>query len=154
MLFRSDLLGKTHFVPDREGLKRMGYEPQGEAFERYAQGGFHPIERYDGHFEMEEGNPYRDYLKAKGYAGERPWTDYVIGSHGADGQPASGWYLRNAPLPSRVREEDSETAYLTTRAIDYIERKGDQPWALHLSYIKPHWPYKAPAPYQIGRAHV
>ena len=26
-------------------------------------------------------------------------------------------------------------------------RKGDQPWVLHLSYVKPHWPYLAPAPY-------
>ena len=24
---------------------------------------------------------------------------------------------------------------------------GDEPWCLHLSYIKPHWPYIAPAPY-------
>src|SRR6185295_14486302 len=24
---------------------------------------------------------------------------------------------------------------------------GDAPWCLHLSYIKPHWPYIAPAPY-------
>ena len=24
---------------------------------------------------------------------------------------------------------------------------GNQPWVLHLSYVKPHWPYMAPAPY-------
>jgi hypothetical protein len=27
------------------------------------------------------------------------------------------------------------------------ERMGDRPWVLHLSYVKPHWPYMAPAPY-------
>jgi arylsulfatase A-like enzyme len=27
------------------------------------------------------------------------------------------------------------------------EDDGEKPWCLHLSYIKPHWPYIAPAPY-------
>ena len=31
--------------------------------------------------------------------------------------------------------------------MDFIDEPGDQPWCLHLSYIKPHWPYIAPAPY-------
>jgi arylsulfatase A-like enzyme len=36
---------------------------------------------------------------------------------------------------------------MTRRAMDYMREAGDQPWCLHLSYIKPHWPYIAPAPY-------
>jgi arylsulfatase A-like enzyme len=32
-------------------------------------------------------------------------------------------------------------------AIDFMARQGDAPWVLHLSYVKPHWPYIAPAPY-------
>jgi arylsulfatase A-like enzyme len=28
-----------------------------------------------------------------------------------------------------------------------METQGDEPWLCHLSYIKPHWPYLAPAPY-------
>ena len=28
-----------------------------------------------------------------------------------------------------------------------MEAQGDAPWLCHLSYIKPHWPYLAPAPY-------
>lgn len=40
-----------------------------------------------------------------------------------------------------------ETAYTTDRAISFIREQGDKPWCLHLSYIKPHWPYLAPAPY-------
>ena len=44
-------------------------------------------------------------------------------------------------------EEDSETPYMTRRAMDFIAEAGDEPWCLHLSYIKPHWPYIAPAPY-------
>ena len=38
---------------------------------------------------------------------------------------------------------------MTRRAMAFIEQaaKQDRPWCLHLSYIKPHWPYIAPAPY-------
>ncbi|MGQ7604994.1 hypothetical protein ACTGVP_10990, partial [Streptococcus suis] len=56
----------------------------------------------------------------------------------------------------RVAEEHSETVYTTDRAIDFIDEQGEQPWCLHLSYIKPHWPYIAPAPYHAlyGTEHV
>jgi arylsulfatase A-like enzyme len=59
----------------------------------------------------------------------------------------SGWFMRNAHLPARIAEEHSETAYMTDRAMAFIEEAGDTPWCMHLSYIKPHWPYIAPAPY-------
>ena len=51
------------------------------------------------------------------------------------------------PPAGRVAEEHSETAYMTDRALAFIDAAGDQRWCLHLSYIKPHWPYMAPAPY-------
>ena len=37
-----------------------------------------------------------------------------------------------------------------------MEQSADTPWYLHLSYIKPHWPYIAPAPYNdmYGPEHV
>jgi hypothetical protein len=28
-----------------------------------------------------------------------------------------------------------------------MRARGEEPWTLHLSYVKPHWPYLAPAPY-------
>ena len=37
---------------------------------------------------------------------------------------------------------------MTRRAIEFLESDdGEKPWLLHLSYIKPHWPYVAPHPY-------
>ena len=36
---------------------------------------------------------------------------------------------------------------MTNRAMEFIDESSDKPWFLHLSYIKPHWPYIAPAPY-------
>jgi arylsulfatase A-like enzyme len=64
--------------------------------------------------------------------------------------------MRNAHLPARVAEADSETAYMTNRAMEYICEAGEHPWCLHLSYIKPHWPYIAPSPYRdmYGAQHV
>ena len=55
-----------------------------------------------------------------------------------------------------MKEEDSETPYMTRRAMEFMAQAGDQPWCLHLSYIKPHWPYIAPAPYNAmyGPQHV
>ncbi len=46
-----------------------------------------------------------------------------------------------------MAEEDSETPYTTTRAIEFMEQAKDDSWCLHLSFIKPHWPYIVPAPY-------
>ncbi|NNE87408.1 MAG: sulfatase-like hydrolase/transferase, partial [Silicimonas sp.] len=68
-------------------------------------------------------------------------------AEGPDGALLTGWLLKNSRLPARVPAEHSETAWLTTRGIEFIEQQGDQPWLCHLSYIKPHWPYLAPAPY-------
>src|SRR3546814_5592432 len=55
--------------------------------------------------------------------------------------------MRNTHLPARVSEPHSETAYTTDCALDFMRKRGAQPWALHLSYVKPHWPYMAPDPY-------
>ena len=71
---------------------------------------------------------------------DNPWHDFANSALGQDGKVLSGWQMRHARLPARVRDEDSETPYMTSRAIDFIDRAGDQPWCLHLSLIKPHWP--------------
>ena len=90
---------------------------------------------------------YNVYLNAKGYLGENPWHDWANSAQGDDNRLASGWAMRHARKPARVKEEDSETPYMTRRGIEFIREAGDRPWCLHLSYIKPHWPYVAPAPY-------
>ena len=68
---------------------------------------------------------------------------------------ASGWIFRNADKPANIREEDSETPWLTSETLRFMEEtKG--PWCAHVSYIKPHWPYIVPAPYHdmFGANHV
>ncbi len=90
---------------------------------------------------------YNRFLNDKGYDGDNPWHDWANAAEGDGNRLASGWAMRHARKPARVREEDSETPYMTRRGLDFMREAGAEPWCLHLSYIKPHWPYIAPAPY-------
>ncbi|PCJ10028.1 MAG: phosphonate monoester hydrolase [Rhodobacteraceae bacterium] len=155
------LIGKTHMVADAEGMRRLGLAPDSLIGVRQSECGFDPWVRDDGLWaEGPEGfydpkrSPYNEYLKSKGYPGENPWTDFA--NAGVEGDDiASGWFMVNADKPANIAEEDSETPWLTTKAIEFIEQATD-PWCAHLSYIKPHWPYIVPAPYHdmYGPEHV
>ncbi len=148
------LVGKTHMVADQEGMQRLGIDPNSIIGVRVSECGFEPYERDDGlHGVGPDGRydpqmpRYNQYLNEKGYAGDNPWHDWANAAQGEGNALASGWAMRHARKPARVSEADSETPYMTRRAMDYIAEAGDRPWCLHLSYIKPHWPYIAPAPY-------
>lgn len=149
---KCSLVGKTHMIPDRDGMKRLGIEPESVIGALVSECGFEVVVRDDG--TNPTGNPtrhspedYDQYLRANGMDGENPWAEWANTAMGPNGEWRSGWMLENARYPARVPKEHSETAWLTTRGIEYIEAQGDQPWLCHLSYIKPHWPYLAPAPY-------
>ena len=140
------LAGKTHVLPDVEGLARFGLELESERGALLREGGFVVVDRYDGHTPPGLESGYAAWLRDRGYVSPDPWSDYVI-SVDDGGRVASGWQMRNVHLPSRVAEEHSETAYMTDLALDWIRAQGETPWVLHLSYVKPHWPYVAPAPF-------
>ena len=148
--YRVALVGKTHMKSDVEGLRRLGVDPNSAIGLLISECGFEPYERDDGLHPDQMLDPdlaYNTWLRNKGYASDNPWHDFANAAEGPAGEILSGWYMRNSRLPARIREEDSETPYMTDRAIDFIRAAGEQPWCLHLSYIKPHWPYIAPAPY-------
>ncbi|WP_421907549.1 alkaline phosphatase family protein [Mameliella sp.] len=155
---RTALCGKTHMTADIDGMKRLGIDPKSEKGRRIAECGFEVWDRLDGLHPTGGKVPshYNDYLRAKGYNVENPWEDAANSAEDAEGNILSGWLYENADKPARVAEEHSETPYSTTRAMEFIEDAGDQPWCLHLSYIKPHWPYIVPAPYHdmYGPEHV
>ncbi|MDH5285145.1 MAG: sulfatase-like hydrolase/transferase [Betaproteobacteria bacterium] len=140
------LVGKTHVMPDRRGLARFGLDDADGLGALLARGSFVEKLRHDGHHAEPEA-AYADWLRAQGYASADPWTDYVIAVTDADGAAQSGWHMRHCRHPARVAERHSETAYTTDRAIEFVRAQGERPWAMHLSYVKPHWPYIAPAPY-------
>jgi arylsulfatase A-like enzyme len=140
------LTGKTHVMRDDAGLARLGLDGGSELGRLLGAGGFAELDRHDGH-QPEPGGAYTAWLRARGYDGADPWTNYVISAIDGRGRIVSGWNMRNAGLPARVAEPHSETAYTTDRAIDFLCAQSGRPWLLHLSYVKPHWPYLAPAPY-------
>lgn len=155
------LIGKTHMKADAAGMARLGLAPDSMIGARQAECGFDSWIRDDGLWAYgpdgyydEKRSPYNEYLKSKGYDGENPWADYANAGI-SDDQIASGWMFRNADKPANIREEDSETPWLTSETIAFMEQaKG--PWCAHVSYIKPHWPYIVPAPYHdmFGKNHV
>lgn len=76
---------------------------------------------------------WRDHLRAKGYDVPDGMALYI-----PDGD--------HVAAPARYRAEDSDTAFLTDRFLDHMETA--QPgWFAALTYIRPHPPFVAPAPY-------
>ena len=158
------LIGKTHMAADYKGMERFGLDPETQIGARMEECGFDVWVRDDGLWAEghmgrydERRSPYNEYLQSKGYEGENPWHDYANSAAGDDGKMMSGWFLKNSREAAHIHEEDSETPWLTDRAIEFIEeKKGGAPWVCHLSYIKPHWPYIVPAPYNsmYGPEHV
>lgn len=148
---RTGLIGKTHMKADIEGMARLGLRPDAsQEVILVRECGFEPWERDDGLHPDQAVSPdlaYNHYLRSLGYEGDNPWHTHANSAEGPNGEILSGWLMRNAHLPARVKKEHSETAYMTDRAMETIRRLGDAPWCMHLSYIKPHWPYMAPAPY-------
>ena len=67
-----------------------------------------------------------------------------------DGYPGAG---DHAPswAPSRVGADHTETAFVTEEFLGWLDRNpragSDQPWFAHVSYIRPHPPYRAPEGY-------
>ena len=156
------LLGKTHMKADAEGMARLGLSPDSEIGARQAECGFDSWILDDGlwgegpdGFYDEKRSPYNEYLKSKGYPSENPWSDFANAGIDENGDIASGWMFKNADKPANIREEDSETPWLTQRAIEFIDQAKGR-WCAHVSFIKPHWPYIVPAPYHAmyGANHV
>ncbi len=150
------LVGKTHMAVDVAGMKRLGITSDSVIGARVSECGFDVFVRDDGlqakgpdGFYDSKPSPYNAYLKAKQYPGDNPWHDYANSGVEDDMQIASGWLLKHSSKPANIREEDSETPWLTREAIRFVDEKrnSDKPWHCHLSYIKPHWPYIVPKPY-------
>jgi arylsulfatase A-like enzyme len=149
---RTALVGKTHMQPDDEGMQRLGIDPGSTIGVLASECGFEPYDRDDGLHPAgrpSRSAPYNAYLKSKGFDGQNPWETWANSGEAADGTLQNGWLLAHADKKARAPEQDTETPWTTRRAIEFIDEAEAQggPWCLHLSYIKPHWPYIAPAPY-------
>ena len=148
---RSVLVGKSHVIGDQAGMKRLGIDPASPVGMHLGQGGFETFERDDGihpDAKVRPDLPYNEYLKSKGYTEDsNPWH-WAANAVDTETGVRSGYFNDRVDRPARVTDEASETPYMTRRAMDFLAQDdGETPWLLHLSYIKPHWPYVAPAPY-------
>ncbi len=148
---RTALCGKTHMTADLEGMRRLGLSPDSEIGALVSECGFEPYERDDGLHpdgpRYARNKAYDAHMKARGWTDENPWQSVANSAEDADGNILSGWFLDHADKPARAADAESETPYITGRAMDFIREAGDTPWCLHLSYIKPHWPYIVSPPY-------
>lgn len=147
---RPILVGKTHMVADKEGMARLGVDPDSIIGVHHREAGFDVWERDDGFHSdqiVRKDLAYNAYLKERGYDTANPWHWAANAVDTPDGI-RSGFLNDVANRPARVSDEESETPWMTRRAMDFLAQDDDpRPWLLHLSYIKPHWPYIVPAPY-------
>jgi arylsulfatase A-like enzyme len=147
---RSVLCGKTHMRADSSGMARLGIDPNSDIGVRISECGFDPFERDDGIHPYSGHDPhprYHDHLRAAGLDGDNPWEEWANAVQDPDGTLRSGWFLKYSDRPARVPDAESETPYITRRAMEFMQAADDRPWCLHVSYIKPHWPYIVPEPY-------
>lgn len=80
-------------------------------------------------------------LAAKGYE----IGDPVSRIHRHPGSPDEMERFSNGP--AIYRAEDSDTAFTADRVIDWLRPRADTDWFVHVSFLRPHPPLIAPAPY-------
>jgi arylsulfatase A-like enzyme len=88
---------------------------------------------------LPEGNPaaWLDWLRAAGVDLPEDWRLFVD-------HPAAGTSWR-----TQYDAKHTQTVYLTDRLLDFAADKSaaGTPWFAHVSYLRPHPPFLAPAPY-------
>ena len=145
------VVGKSEGSPNLVALERFQIDQSSTEGQQLANNGFLPFELFSGIYPdpiLPKGLGYNAYLRSHGFDGDNPWEEWANSAIDLKGKRVSGWQMRNAGLPARLPEEHSETAFTTRRAIEFLDSVDpDESWCMHLSYIKPHWPYLAPAPY-------
>ena len=125
------LFGYTDTQPDPRGL-----HPRDPAHISYTG----PIPGISEVTEMrEEAWEWLAHLRAQGYdvpdAGSPEFDELYKPQGGVLGAPAL------------YRAEDSDTAYLTDRVLAHLDVRKAHPWSAMVTYIRPHPPFVAPAPY-------
>jgi len=94
-------------------------------------------------FPFETLAPWLDHLEAMGYP--RPAHPHRIFDADPNFPGASDHLATWAP--PIYAAEHSETAFVTDSLLGWLTDNGNQPWFVHASYLRPHTPYRAVAPY-------
>ncbi|MSP83283.1 MAG: sulfatase [Alphaproteobacteria bacterium] len=129
------LIGYTDTAPDPRG--HAANDPELITYER-------PMAGFTPHLVMgPDFLPWRSHLAAKGY--DVPPEPYGIyqPQPGYAGAAERGFTF----APPRYTAEDSDTAFQTDALLHYLRVRGSAPWFIHTAYLRPHWPFVAPEPY-------
>ncbi len=122
------LFGYTDTSPDPEGLAPQ--DPRLFTYEGVLPG-------YDvGQLLLEDFKPWLARLRRLGMDGfDTPRAAYA---------PADGRLGGPARFPAAI----SETAFIADAALDWLSTRGDTPWFAHVSFLRPHPPWTAPAEFR------
>ena len=134
------LFGYTDTSADPTGLHRN--DPDLKNYEGLAPG-FAEMVR----LRLESPGAWVGYLKRKGY--EVPSDYWDLFKPRLDPATATENDPAGSPIrsPALYRAADSDTAYLTDRTLEVLSAHESEPWFALVTYIRPHPPLVAPAPY-------
>lgn len=132
------LFGYTDTTPDPTGMDPE--DPDLSIYEGVAPGFRELVE-----MRLEAGLEWPAWLRSRGhdigreFAGKVPDLFRPVA--------ASGHNQPRITDPAIYSAEESDTAYLTNRTIQALDVRRSRPWFAHVTYIRPHPPLVAPAPY-------
>ena len=129
------LFGYSDISPDPTGIDAE--DPDLKSYEGVAPGFRELVE-----MRLDDGLEWPAYLRSQGYEFE------MDGAKVPDVFRPRGAGNETRPTdPALYRAEDSDTAYLTDRTLLALDIRKNHPWFAHVTYIRPHPPLVAPAPY-------
>lgn len=136
--FDPKLFGYTDSAVDPRGLSPD--DPRLFSYEGVLPGFDAVVDLRGEHLEV-----WAEWLATKGYDIPEHLADlYLPADDPAAGEHEASW------APTRYAAEHSEAAFLTESVIGWIDEHhatASDPWFVHASYIRPHPPYIAPAPF-------
>lgn len=125
------LFGYTDTQPDPAGMAAL--DPARRTYTAAMPGFVEVVEM------REEAWRWLGHLRAKGYDVPDSGADDAARLY----RPVDG----RLGGPALYRAEDSDTAFLTDETLRALDVRKGRPWFAMLSYIRPHPPFVAPAPY-------
>ncbi len=152
----------AHHLTIGQHLRTVGYEPMLFGYTDASADpiGRHPndpdLKDYEGlatgfsemvRMRLESAGPWTGYLKAKGV--DVPPDYWDLYKPELDPSTATADYPQGSPVrsPARYAAEDSDTAFLTDRTLETLTAYESSSWFSLLTYIRPHPPLVAPAPF-------
>lgn len=132
------LFGYTDTTPDPTGMDPE--DPDLTIYEGVAPGFRELVE-----MRLDAGLEWPAWLIGRGHRIGQEWSGPLPDLYRP--VPADGGNAPKITDPALYSAEESDTAYLTDRTLQSLTVRAAKPWFAHVTYIRPHPPLVAPAPY-------